>query len=176
MPVAERVCRQCQRTFRPKNPDPTRVHGWCSVACHNAFRQSPEQVVARFWAHVERTATCWRWLGYIGSGGYGRVAAGLFGRNTMLAHRVAYLLAVGPIPPGLELDHLCRNRWCVRPEHLEPVTHRTNSLRGRSPNVVRHHAGTCLRGHVEGRYAGSQCKTCSREATRRRRAQATTAQ
>lgn len=77
-----------------------------------------------FWHRVEWTPGCWPWLGYLQpSAGYG-----MHGRR--LAHRVAYELAVGPIPQGLELDHLCRNRGCVNPAHLEPVTHRTNALRG----------------------------------------------
>ena len=59
--------------------------------------------------------------------GYGQIS--VEGRK-QLTHRVAYELLVGPIPDGLQLDHLCRNRACWRPDHLEPVTNRVNTLRG----------------------------------------------
>ena len=80
----------------------------------------------RFWKKVAVTAGdgCWEWNGYVRPNGYGQ-----FGRN-QAAHRVAYELGVGPIPQGMELDHLCRNRRCVRPSHLEPVSHPENTRRG----------------------------------------------
>lgn len=86
----------------------------------------------RFWAKVDRRdgGDCWPWLGTTTSTGYG-----LFGvpreDRTVGAHRYAYELVVGPIPTGLELDHLCRVRNCVNPAHLEPVTHAENLRRGR---------------------------------------------
>lgn len=71
---------------------------------------------------------CWEWSGsVIKSTGYGQVWAD--GTNH-LAHRVVYELLIGPIPEGLQLDHLCRNRRCVNPEHLEPVTGKENIRRG----------------------------------------------
>lgn len=70
---------------------------------------------------------CWEWQGELNRNGYGRVWVN--GRRLM-AHRVAYQLLVGDIEPGLVLDHLCRNRRCCNPEHLEPVTVRENTLRG----------------------------------------------
>lgn len=79
----------------------------------------------RFWANVDKDAgaPCWLWTGSLNSDGYGRF-------NGKLAHRRTYLEVVGPIPDGLVLDHLCRVRNCVNPDHLEPVTQRENMRRG----------------------------------------------
>ncbi|MFI1562215.1 HNH endonuclease [Streptomyces sp. NPDC020490] len=83
----------------------------------------------RFWARVDKTAPggCWVWTGSVESKGYG---APTINGAKRPAHRVAYEDLVGPIPEGLHLDHLCRVRRCVNPEHLEPVTSRENALRG----------------------------------------------
>ncbi len=90
----------------------------------------------RFWAKVDKTETCWLWTGSLNQQGYGQVAVRVAGRQTSArAHRFAHELLVGPIPDGLELDHLCRVRNCVNPAHLEPVTHAEN-LR-RSPTAFR---------------------------------------
>ena len=72
---------------------------------------------------------CHQWAGCKGPAGYG-----VFWMHSRrwLAHRASYELFVGAIPEGLELDHLCRNRMCVNPAHLEPVTHRENIIRGKS--------------------------------------------
>lgn len=69
---------------------------------------------------------CWEWVGTHAARGYGQLKVAGVRR---LAHRVVYELLKGPIPHGLELDHLCHNRNCVRPNHLEPVTHQENMLR-----------------------------------------------
>lgn len=68
---------------------------------------------------------CWQWVGSIHHSGYGQ----WFGSS---AHRHVYEMHKGQVPAGLELDHLCRNRACVNPGHLEPVTHKVNAHRGRS--------------------------------------------
>ena len=76
---------------------------------------------------------CWEWTGAVDLHGYGYLTIGsrLDGtRRKAKAHRVAYEALVGPVPEGLDLDHLCRNRGCVNPEHLEPVTRRENLRRG----------------------------------------------
>ena len=68
---------------------------------------------ARFWAKAEKTESCWEWRGTRDRAGYGRFSDGRrFGTN--IAHRISYLLTHGSIPAGLDLDHLCRNRGCVK--------------------------------------------------------------
>lgn len=87
----------------------------------------------RFWSKVEKTDGCWNWTGALNGDGYGsfRVGAG-----TVKAHGFTWELANGPVPAGLELDHVCRNRACVRPDHLEAVTHIVNVHRGNMPSIV----------------------------------------
>ncbi len=90
---------------------------------------------------------CWEWTACITSTGYGRIWDG---RRADWAHRVVYVAIRGRIPTGLVLDHLCRVRHCVNPDHLEPVTDAENTSRGDCPDVTRerHRAKRwCKRGH-----------------------------
>ena len=121
----------------------------------------------RFWAKVNKTETCWLWTG-ARSRGYGSFPMdGLGG-----AHRWAYLHLVGPIPEGLELDHLCRVRHCVRPDHLEPVTHAENMRRGVWNNRLKTH---CVHGHPFDEANTTwwknkrSCRTCHRVLMRAKR-------
>lgn len=123
-----------------------------------------------FWQLVRREETpCWTWMGSIDRGGYGRI--GYRGKNTR-AHRLAYALVKGPIPEGLELDHLCRNRTCVNPDHLEPVTHQVNAARA-ARNEYKRSITHCRNGHEYTPenthwYRGDRyCRSCQRAAWRR---------
>lgn len=131
---------------------------------------------ARFWAKVDRPseAECWNWIASKDKHGYGHFSAA--GRRIVKAHRWAWEDAYGPIPPGLTLDHLCRNTSCVNPQHLEPVTHKVNSLRGTSPCAQNARKTHCIHGHgfTEGntyRRPGRTarvCRACRDERLRQR--------
>ena len=96
---------------------------------HLSISSLPPVLPPRFVAKLSETTTgCWEWQGTKDRAGYGRFGSGK--RGTNIVHRIAYLALVGPIPEGKELDHLCRNRGCCNPDHLEPVTHRVNLQRG----------------------------------------------
>lgn len=128
-------------------------------------------VEERFWEKVDKSGDCWNWVGSDNGRGYG-----IFyhdGRYSR-AHRFAYELMVGPIPEGLTLDHLCRNTYCVRPRHLQPVIHQVNVLRGNAPTARNARKTHCNSGHP---LSGSnlyvrptgfrECRTCARQANRR---------
>lgn len=134
--------------------------GWCRkhycrwqrhgdpLGGRHGYGLTPEQ---RFWLYVDKTDACWLWTGGVHSrkakNPYGIFSSNGQADGQMLAHRFAYELLVGPIPPGAEIDHLCRQTLCVRPDHLQPVTHIDNVMRGESPSA-RHRAKTaCPQGH-----------------------------
>lgn len=82
--------------------------------------------VERFWKRtIQSPDGCWEWVGTITNSGYGSLSDS----GQVLAHRFAYELLVGPIPEGLQIDHLCNVRNCVNPAHLEPVTGLENMRR-----------------------------------------------
>lgn len=98
----------------------------------------------RFWSKVNRTEECWVWTAGLHQSGYGRFYVG---GKRVKAHRFAYESEIGPVPEGLELDHLCRNLRCVRPDHLEAVTHQENVRRGMSPFGISARKTECPQGH-----------------------------
>lgn len=124
---------------------------------------SARSLADRLWAKVEKTDGCWLWRGSLRPDGYGQIA--MKPGAPKLAHRVAYELAKGPIPAGLTLDHLCRNRACVNPDHLEPVDNRTNTLRGIGPTAINASKEVCKRGHsLADAYVSKgmrYCRTCA---------------
>ncbi|WP_407939535.1 HNH endonuclease signature motif containing protein [Motilibacter aurantiacus] len=133
--------------------------------------------MARFWAKVLipdlPLDACWEWQAGRNRG-YGRFS---LNDKSVLAHRVAYILAHGSIPDGLVVDHLCRNRRCVRPDHLDACTQGENVRRGRAGENQRSKTH-CTRGHA---YSGSNlvirvrrngsrtrdCRECMMERNRR---------
>lgn len=97
---------------------------------------------------------CWRFDGYCNPQGYGSLS--MPGTRPSMAHRVAYEIWIGPILDGLQIDHLCWNKACIRPSHLEAVTHFENNRRA----ALRRSGGKCKRGHV--RPINTRCRECDR--------------
>lgn len=85
-------------------------------------------------------SSCWRWCGAVTGSGYGHLS---IDGELVKAHRFVWEITHGPIPPGLEIDHLCRVRNCVNPDHMELVTHKENINRGLRGRMVTH----CPQGH-----------------------------
>lgn len=139
-------------------------------------RATPVEI--RLWSRVDRKGPeeCWPWTAYLGKDGYGMLRHNGRQQN---AHRVAYELLIGPIPDGLQLDHLCRVRHCVNPAHLEPVTREENIRRGilHERRGAHERAKThCRQGHeftpesiVNRSRGGRDCKVCHRLREERKR-------
>ena len=114
-------------------------------------------VEARFWSRIVTVEDCWVWTGAQMGKGYGTLWDGT---KTVRAHRFSYELLRGPIPEGLTLDHACRNRLCVKPDHLRPMTNKENILIGMSPTAIHARKTHCIRGHL---LTGTrECVPCKR--------------
>ena len=126
-----------------------------------------------FMAKIREDADCWVWAGSLDKDGYGSFYDGA---KTVRAHRFAYEAFVGPIPPGLEIDHKCRREGCVNPAHLEPVPRKINNLRSRSPSALQAAQTECKRGHpLSGanlllKQGRRRCRECVNQGARKRRA------
>lgn len=180
---------ECQRQAREQG----RCH-----ACYERLRRAgkietrEKDPIARFWSRVDRNGPkapdgllgrCWMWTRSTNHG-YGQVS---IGGHIKRAHRLAYELSVGPVPDGLDIDHLCHerdsdcpggvtcpHRRCCNPDHLRPATRRTNVLRGVSPLADKAARSHCEHGHEftpENTYlwrGGRCCRACRRQADERR--------
>lgn len=135
-----------------------------------------ERLPARFWSKVTPNPDgCWEWVAYIRPDGYGELHVT---SGSRLAHRVAYSALIGD-PPTDTLDHRCRNRSCVNPGHLEPVTRGENVLRGIGLAAKRARQTHCKNGHAlsggnlatykRGKSVQRVCRSCRIEWQRNKR-------
>lgn len=161
------------------------ARGWCAPH-YSRWRKNGDPLASkprtkrplgeRFWEKVDASGVCWEWTKGKNDKGYGSFR--LEGK-TRGAHKVAWELLMGPVPAGLDLDHLCRNHACVNPDHLEPVTRRENVLRGVNAIPGKHHHMAqrthCVNGHKyteensyhrKDRPGHKQCRTCKRDRDR----------
>jgi len=158
--------------MRPQFITCTHPHSPLAEMCR-ACRNKERHIVAlifseqRFWKHVSKTPYCWLWQGALNNSGYGSFRG-------VGAHRWAYEHFRDAIPAGFEIDHLCRNKACVNPDHLELVSHRENSLRS-GGWAMRHATAThCPAGHpydvtnTNHRRGRRYCRECDRIRDKRR--------
>lgn len=184
MTLPHRHCPSCGRSFRSRR----RSARFCSLECSAKGQRRPNRGGAplkervRQGIQIDDATGCWLWLKALNNQGYGQIRVG---DRTELAHRVAYVAFIGPIPADRELDHKCRMPRCVNPDHLEPVTHAQNIVRGIGPSGARArlYAQThCKRGHpLSGeniyrsqlRFGRRICRACRQLAWQRRKAKRT---
>lgn len=155
--------------------------GYCTAHYKRWYRYGsptgrPKQKTTeeRFWEKVNKTGSCWGWNAGVYENGYGVFHARK--GEAGLAHRYSYELHKGEIPDGLQIDHLCRNRICVNPDHLEAVTMEENLRRGLGYRIRNGMDDSCVHGHKytpENTYINPnnpndfRCRECRRERDRR---------
>ena len=172
-------CEWCGQPLVPhdrEKPSEFRSRTHCNRLCsrrHRARREylddqhSPRSLAERFWKYVEPEpmSGCWLWVGARTAISYGCLRVGskhTGSRVSVTAHRISYEIHRGPIPAGLQIDHLCRVPSCVNPGHLEAVTPRVNVLRGVGWAAVNAAKTTCPQGHPYDTHDGHsrRCSTC----------------
>jgi endogenous inhibitor of DNA gyrase (YacG/DUF329 family) len=170
------TCKKCGRGFISLSGHKTQR--FCSKECRYAdpeyrirlgrWRQGnktkPEE---RFWKYVQKTESCWNWTGGKYSTGYGSFSLGSEFEGSTPAHRFSYELFRGKIPVGMTIDHLCRNRTRVNPDHLEVVSTAENVLRGEGITANNKRKTHCKRGHPFSKKntyliggGGRMCRAC----------------
>lgn len=122
----------------------------------------PKEIVFLRTARTEEDGKCWIWTGTKDAYGYGQIS---IGKKIKKAHRFSYVAFNGFLPTNLTIDHLCRNRICVNPKHLEAVSLAENKLRGNSPAAINLRKTHCAKGHP---YSGDNLKVYYRVYGKRR--------
>ncbi len=129
----------------------------------------PERLRAKI--TINSSNGCWEWQASLTTNGYGQI---MVDKRKCYAHRIAYEVFVGEIPSDLEIDHLCCNKRCINPQHLETVTSRENTARHFNNWIDARSASHCKRGHeytaantLKRPNGGRACRTCSVVSNRR---------
>jgi hypothetical protein len=153
-----RNCLQCGKEFTPRADHVRKGFGvYCSRKCHYAHKRSlpTKDFSERFWAKVDKQGPmwnggtrCWVWTGYLDPNGYGRFTVRRGKQSGIQAYKIAYQLVTGEVrAEGMQFDHLCRNRACVNPGHLEIVPQAVNLARGESEPAKNARKTHCSAGH-----------------------------
>ena len=126
-------------------------------------------LLKKFWSRIKVVNNCWEWQGGIKMDGYGSF---YWNKKQYPSHRIAYQILRGNVPEGLELGHLCRNRKCCNPEHLEPVTHHQNLMRGNTIIAINSRKTHCPQGHPYNgdnliiKHGSRVCRICHNDSCR----------